>query len=249
MGSFSSPRSRLINVAVAAFARAGDGERDARRCWAIGSGSVVLLALTHVGTATIGIPIALAVAGISVFRVRRLRWIALLRTSAPLLAALVVVGIYALVVLAPASKDYVSNPASFAYRGPGRLMSSLFAYGPTAAIVLMGAVAAVAGVVVDGLKRSLRGGSVILTWSAGAWGSLLVAAIAGTGTDYPRLAPVLLAPLVVAAAAAILFLTEVMARNVQVHIPSTRLELVSVVAAGRSRSSRSRSPRCDTRPR
>ena len=112
-------------------------------------------------------------------------------------------------------------------------MSSLFAYGPTAAIVLMGAIAAVAGGVLDGLKRSFRGGSVILHLVRRRLGIPLGPdPIAGTGTDYPRLAPVLLAPLVVAAASAIFFLTEVMARNVQVHIPSTRLDLLSVVAAG-----------------
>jgi hypothetical protein len=111
-------------------------------------------------------------------------------------------------------------------------MSSLFAYGPTAAIVLTGVIAAVAGGVLDVLKRSIRGGSIVLVWSVGAWGFLLVAVIAGTATDYPRFAPVVLAPLVVAAASAILLVTEVIARNVQAHIPSTRLELLSVVAAG-----------------
>jgi hypothetical protein len=231
-GLFQLAAVAFINVAIAAFARAGDGGSDARRCWAIGSASLVLLALTHVGTATVGIPIALAIAGISVVRVRRLRWLALLRALAPLLIALVALGIYAAAVLAPASKDYVSNPASLFYRGPGRLMSSLFAYGPTAALVVTGAVAAVAGVVIDGLKRSLGGGSVILTWSAGAWGFVLVAAIAGTGTDYPRFAPIVLAPLVVAAAAAMLALTHAMTRQLQASTASSRLEALAVVLPG-----------------
>ena len=231
-GLFQLAAVALINFAIAAFVRAGDGDRDAGRYWAIGSASVVLLALTHVGTATVGIPIALAVAGISVLRARRLRWVALVRAAAPLLIALVAVGIYAVVVLAPASTDYVSNPASLAYRGPGRLMSSLFAYGPTAAVVVTGAFAVVAGGVIDGLKRSFGGGSMLLTWSAGAWGFLLVAAIAGTGTDYPRFAPVVLAPLAVAAAAAMLVLLEVMTRQGRALIASPRVELLSVVAPG-----------------
>jgi hypothetical protein len=231
-GLFQLAAVAFINFAIAAFARAGDGGRDARRAWAIGSGSVVLLALTHVGTATVGIPIALAVAGISVLRVRRLRWVALLRALAPLLIALVALGMYTAVVLAPASKDYVSNPASLAYRGPGRLMSSLFAYGPTAAVVVIGAFAAVAGGAIDGLKRSFGSGSILLAWSAGAWGFLLVAAIAGTGTDYPRFAPIVLAPLVVAAASAMLLLSEVMSGRVQALLAWPRSMLVSVVAAG-----------------
>lgn len=231
-GLFQLAAVALINFAIAAFVRAGDGDRDAGRYWAIGSASVVLLALTHVGTATVGIPIALAVAGICVLRARRLRWVALVRASAPLLIALVAVGIYAVVVLAPASTDYVSNPASLAYRGPGRLMSSLLAYGPTAAVVVTGALAVVAGGIIDGLKRSFGGGSMLLTWSAGAWGFLLVAAIAGTGTDYPRFAPVVLAPLAVAAAAAMLVLLEVMTRQGRALIASPRVELLSVVAPG-----------------
>jgi hypothetical protein len=231
-GLFQLAAIAFINVAIAAFARAGDGERDASRYWAVGSASLVLLALTHVGTAAVGIPIALAVAAISVARVYRVRWIALLRTLAPLLIAIVAIGAYAVIVLAPASKDYVSNPASLAYRGPGRLMSSLFAYGPTAAIVLTGAVAAVAGGVLDVMKRSFGRGLIVLTWSAGAWGFLLLAVIERTGTDYPRFAPVLLAPLVVAAASAILVMIDAVARSVQARVPSTRLALLSVAAAG-----------------
>ncbi|HTK44067.1 MAG TPA: hypothetical protein VL749_01780 [Patescibacteria group bacterium] len=231
-GLFQLAAVAFINLAIAAFARAGDGGRDARRCWAIGSVSLVLLALTHVGTATVGIPIALAVAGISVLRVRRLRWIALLRALVPLLIALVALGIYAAAVLAPASKDYVSNPASLFYRGPNRLMSSLFAYAPTAAIVVTGAVAAIAGFLIDGLKRSFGGGSVILTWSAGAWGFVLVAAMAGTGTDYPRFAPIVLAPLVVAAAAALLGLTHAVTRQLQASVASPRLGVLAVLLPG-----------------
>jgi len=172
------------------------------------------------------------VAGISAVRLRRLRWVALFRALAPLLIALVALGVYTAVVLAPASKDYVSNPASLFYRGPGRLMSSLFAYGPTAALVVFGAVAAIAGVVIDGLKRSLGGGSVIFTWSVGAWGFLLAAAMAGTGTDYPRFAPIVLAPLVVAAAAAMVALTNAMTRQLQALTPAARLDVVAVLAPG-----------------
>ena len=231
-GLFQLAAVAFINLAIAAFVRAGDGERDARRYWAIGSVCLVLLALTHVGTATVGIPIALAVAGISVLRARRLRWVALLRAMLPLLIALVALGIYAAAVLAPASKDYVSNPASLFYRGPGRLMSSLFAYGPTAAVVLTGAAAAVVGFGIDALKRSFGGGSIVLTWSVGAWGFLLLAAVAGTGTDYPRFAPIVLAPLVVATAAALLALTRAMTRQLQALAPSPRLEFLAVLAPG-----------------
>jgi hypothetical protein len=231
-GLFQLAAIAFINLAIAAFARAGDSARDAGRWFAIGSAWLVLLALTHVGTAGVGIPVALAVAGISVICLRRLGWIALLRTLAPLLIVVVAIGVYAVVVLGPASKDYVSNPASLAYRGPGRLMSSLFAYGATAALVLTGAIAAVAGGALDAVRRSFGRGLIVLAWCAGAWGFLLVAAIAGTGTDYPRFAPVVLAPLVVAAASAILLLVQVIARNVQVRVPSVRLELLSVAAAG-----------------
>jgi len=231
-GLFQLAAIALINVAVAAFARAGDAGRAARRFWAIGSGCLVLLALTHVGTAMVGIPIALAVAAISATRLRDLPLLVLLRASAPLLVGIVVIGVYGLLVLAPASGDYVSNPASLAYRGPGRLMSSLFAYGPTAAIVVTGAIAAVVGGVIDVLKRSLGRGLSILAWAAGAWGFLLVATITGAGTDYPRFAPVVVAPLVVAAASAMLALNAAIARNLHARFRALGPDLLLIGAAG-----------------
>src|SRR6185295_15860231 len=108
----------------------------------------------------------------------------------------------------------------------------LFAHGPTAVLVVTGAVAALAGGAIDALKRSFGGGSILFSWSAGAWGFLLIAAAAGTGTDYPRFAPIVLAPLVVAAASVLLVLTDVLVRNVQVFIASSRLRLISVLAPG-----------------
>lgn len=230
-GLFQLAAIALINVAIAAFARAGDGAHAARGSWAVGSACLVLLALTHVGTALVGIPMALVVAAISAIRLRHLPLRALLRTSAPLLAGLAAIAVYAVLVLGPASKDYVSNPASLAYRGPGRLMSSLFAYGPTAAIVLSGAVAAVAAGLLDVLRRSLGPGLIVLTWAAGAWGFLMVAVVTSTGTDYPRFAPVLVAPLVVATAWAIVALAEVVVRNLHARFPSTRSELLLVAGA------------------
>ena len=231
-GLFQLAAIALINVAIGAFTRAGDGQPGAGRAWAMGSAALVLLALTHVGTAMVGIPLGLAVAGISALRLRHLPLRALLRTSAPLLVGIAVIGVYAVLALAPASKDYVSNPASLAYRGPGRLMSSLFAYGPTAAIVLTGAAAAVVGGLLDVLKRSIGRGLIVLAWAAGAWGFLVAAAVTGAGTDYPRFAPVVVAPLVVAAAAAVLALLEIMARNLHLRSPSARPQLLLVGAAG-----------------
>jgi hypothetical protein len=231
-GLFQLAAVAFINVAIAAFVRAGDGGRLTERWWALGSVAIVLLALTHVGTATVGIPITLAVAGISVLRLRRLGWVGLLKAGAPLLIALVALGIYAAAVLGPASKDYVSNPASLFYRGPARLLSSLAAYGPTAAVVVLGGVAVVAGAVVDGLKRSFGAGSILLSWTAGAWGFLAVAAVAGTGTDYPRFAPIVLAPLVVAAAAGMLVAIASITRLAQKLVPSRRVGVVAVVLPG-----------------
>jgi hypothetical protein len=231
-GLFQLAAVAFINAAIAAFVRAGDGDRRSRWFWALGSLAMVLLALTHVGTATVGIPIALAVAGISILRLRRLRWVALIKLVAPLLVVLVAIGVYAVLVLAPASKDYVSNPASLAYRGPGRLMAGLLSYGPTAVVLVAGASVAVAGGAVDAMKRSLGGGSVLFAWTAGAWGFLLVASLAGTGTDYPRFAPIVLAPLVVCTAAALLVLTQALVRNARALTGSARVQLLGVLAPG-----------------
>lgn len=231
-GLFQLAAIASINIAVAAFARAGDGGRRTRQMWALGAASLVALALSHVGTATVGLPIGVAVAAISAVRLRHLGWRALLRTTAPLLVALAGIAVYGLAVLAPASRDYVSNPASLAYRGPDRLISSLFTYWPTAAIVLGGAAAAILGAVAQALHRTLGRPLILFVWSAGAWGSMVAAVISGTATDYPRFATVLLAPLAVAAAAAVLRLTNVAGWNIQSGVLARRPQLVSIIAAG-----------------
>jgi hypothetical protein len=231
-GLFQLAAIACLNVSVGAFARAGDGGGRARAWWGIGAAGLVGLALSHIGTATVGLPIGLAVATISVIRLRRLGWRSLLASAAPLLIALLGLAAYAVTVLAPASGDYVSNPASLAYRGPDRLISSLLTYWPTALVVLGGGAAAVIGAAAEALHRTLGRAVVLLVWSAGAWGSVVAAIITGTGTDYPRFATVLVAPLAVAAAAVVLRLTNVAAWNLQAGAFTRRRPLVTLVAAG-----------------
>jgi hypothetical protein len=205
-----------LNVAVGALVRAGDPGARRRRWWAVGGLSLGLLAVSHVGTATVGLPLGLALAGISLLRTRRLGLSKVLREAWPFMVAVVAIALYALLVLVPASRDYVTNPASLAYRGPSRLISGLSAYWPTTAMLVLGAVAVLLGSAAELLRRSPARLTMLLIWAMFAWGSVLVSAITGASTDYPRFSTLLLAPLAIGAAGALL----VLARQIGEHVES-----------------------------
>jgi hypothetical protein len=184
-------------LAVVAFVAAAR-EPDARRWWLLGSVSLGAAALSHVGTGMIAVPVGLSAAALAVLPLRRRGWRAIALKVAPLMTVLVIVGIYWLIVLLPASTEYVKNPASLAYRGPDRLMSGLFAYWPTGLVVIAGTVATLGMLIDDVIRRRIGAGVLLGAWLAVAWGTLAFSAVSGAATDYPRFATVLMAPLVIA---------------------------------------------------
>ena len=198
-----------VGVSVGAFARAGRETRVRHRWWLLGTGAMALAAFTHVGTGMIAVPTGLAAAALAAVALRRVGWRGLVRALLPLLLAVGGVAAYWLLVLLPASGDYLTNPASLAYRGPGRLLDSLFSYGPTTAVVAIGSIAIVAGCLAELRGRRIGGWLFLLTWIGVTWGALLYSVVSGAATDYPRFATPLLAPLVVAAGGGVWQLLEI----------------------------------------
>jgi hypothetical protein len=206
----------LLIVAMAGFARAAV-PGAAMRWWWMGVGALAATALTHVGTGVIGVPAGATVAVLAAVAwlagssgdlrtaVERLRWPA---------AALSVIGLYWAAVLVPASGEYVTNPASLAYRGPDRLVSDLFSRWPTTLVVIVGAISLGFGTLrALGLRR-IDGHVLLAAWATVTWGALAFSILRGSATDYPRFATPLLAPLVVGAAGGALWLLRSFAATV-----------------------------------
>lgn len=190
----------FMTLSVAAFVRAGAGPGIQRVWWSLGSVSLVLAALSHVGTGVLAIPVALSAAALSLVRARRSGLARLLPALVPVGLILVFLVLYWLVVLVPASEGYVTNPASLNYRGAGRLFEGLFSYWPTVVIIVVGGATILLGALGD-LKQRLVGRYVLLLcWSGAVWGALLFAIFTNASTDYPRFSTPLLTPLVLGAA-------------------------------------------------
>jgi hypothetical protein len=186
---------------VAAFVRAGAGPGIQRVWWSLGSVSLVLAALSHVGTGVLAVPVALSAAALGLVRIRRIGLARLLPALLPVALILVFFAPYLLLVVLPASQGYVTNPASLNYRGPGRLLGALTSYWPTVLIMVFGGTTIVLGALRD-LRRGVVGRYVLLLlWTGAVWGMLLIAIFADASTDYPRFTTPLLAPLVLGAAA------------------------------------------------
>jgi hypothetical protein len=222
----------FTSLSVAAFVRAGRGPQLERRWWAIGSVSLALAALSHVGAGTVAVPIGLSVAGIGLFRLRRLGWRELRHALVPVLIGLGAIAVYWLVVLLPASQDYVTNPASLGYRGPERLFRALFEFWPTGMVIVIGMAAVAVGSLTEVLRRTVDRYLILLAWTAVSWGALLGAVVTGAATDYPRFAPVLLTPLVLASAFALLGLTRWFGLYLHAQAPRSRPSAWVLVAAG-----------------
>lgn len=200
-----------MGLSVAAFARAGRGRGIALRWWLAGTAAVGMAALTHAGTGLIAVPVGLVSAALAAFAQRHVGLRGLVIALAPLGATLVVVAMYWGLVLLPANAEYVSNPASLAYRGPDRLFSPLVGQWPTAAMLVLGAVSLALGGLRALSRRRLDGYVVLLAWIAVTWGALLFSMVTATGTDYPRFATPMLAPIVVGASAGALWLLGALA--------------------------------------
>ncbi len=191
-------------IAIGAFSRALRSRSTERRWWVIGCVALFGTCLTHVPTASIALPVCMAAAGLATLPDQGERLQARLRSAWPLLAGFALIGVYWLLVVAPASLGYVANPASLAYRGPERVLELLASYAPTVAIIVIGLAAM--GVWLGRLliarrlpdRRDVR--LIVLAWLVVAWAAYGVTALSGAATDYPRFVPLLLAPLVIAAA-------------------------------------------------
>ncbi|HEX7171128.1 MAG TPA: hypothetical protein VF365_00815 [Candidatus Limnocylindria bacterium] len=200
-------------LSIGAFAAAGRQRRIVLGWWLLGTAAMALAALTHVGTGMIAVPAGMAAAGLSALTLRRLGWEPLRRALLlPMLAAAGVAA-YWLIVLLPASGDYLTNPASLAYRGPDRLFSALFSYWPTTAVVIVGGVGIFAGATADLAQRRIGGFSYLAAWIVVTWGALAFSVVTGVATDYPRFATLLLAPLAVSAGAVVAWLIDALDRR------------------------------------
>nr|MBA2700318.1 hypothetical protein [Chloroflexota bacterium] len=191
-------------IAIGAFSRALHSRATERLWWVIGCVALFGTCLTHVPTATIALPVCMAAAAMATLPRRGERLRARLRSAWPLVAGFALIGVYWLLVIAPASLGYVANPASLAYRGPERVIELLAGYAPTIAIIVIGLSAM--GVWLGRLliarqlpdRRDAR--LILVAWLLVAWSAYGVTALGGAATDYPRFVPLLLAPFVVAAA-------------------------------------------------
>lgn len=197
------PQAAALVFSVLAFGAlsqtlAGTGYE--RRWWALASLCGGLAILSHAGSVVVIVP-ALVLAGAIVIASKRpFRWRAWLRTLTPAALIAAAPAAYWLFVLAPANRTYTNNPASLAYRGPERLIEPMVGSTPTLALMVAGALTIGAGVGAAIVWRRVNGLCLVAAWAAVSWGVLGVTAATGASTDYPRFAPLLLAPLIVAAA-------------------------------------------------
>jgi hypothetical protein len=191
----------FMGVSIAAFARAGRGPDIVRRWWLIGTAAVGCAAMSHTATGVLAIAAGVVAAGLAAARQRHVNWKALAGAIAPLGIVLAGIGIYWGLVLLPANADYLSNPASLAYRGPDRLFSPLIGQWPSVLLLSLGTLGLAVGGVRALLRRRLDGYTVLIAWVAVIWGALISSMTGAAGTDYPRFATPMLAPLVVGAAA------------------------------------------------
>lgn len=195
----------FLMLAIAAFTSAMRNPGSERRWWMAGCVALMATCLTHVPTATIALPVCLATAALTLLPREGARFAARLRAAWPLGAALGAIGVYWILVIAPASVGYVANPASLAWRGPERVLDVFASYPPTIAILVGGFAYLARWAWRLARDRRVPATSdarlVLATWVAVSWGAYVFSALTGAATDYPRFGPLLLAPLLVAAAA------------------------------------------------
>jgi len=194
----------FLVLAVAAFGRALRSPATERRWWAVGCAALLATSLSHIPTAAIGLPACLAAAALGARPQAGEPARARLRALLPLAVGLAAIGVYWLVVIAPASVGFVTNPASLSYRGPERVIDLLVRYPPTLIVIAIGGGTLAAWLAALLVRRRLpdpRDGRVILlAWLGAAWAAYGWSALSGASTDFPRFGPLLLAPFVVATA-------------------------------------------------
>ncbi len=188
-------------LGVAALFRAGTRPSRERTWWVAGGLAIGLAALTHVGTASIAVPTGLVVGMLSSMRAAS-TWRPRVWRLAPLGLSLAVVGVYWLVFLLPGGTEFARNPASLAYRGPGRLLEGMSEYWPALIMAAVASLGLAAGVVGELRRRAIGPWAMVGAWSAVTLAVVLGAVVTGAATDYPRFATPLLAPVVIAAGGA-----------------------------------------------
>lgn len=195
----------FLMLAIAAFTAALRNPASERRWWMAGCVALMATGLTHVPTATIALPVCLATAALTLLPRDGGRFAERLRAAWPLGAALAAIGVYWILVIAPASIGYVANPASLAWRGPERVLDVLASFPPTIGILVLGFAYLGHWAWRLAKDRRLPASSdarlVLATWVVVSWGAYLFSALTGAATDYPRFGPLLVAPLLIAAAA------------------------------------------------
>lgn len=201
-------------LSVAAFVRAGRDPTTSGRWWTLGSLGLSLALLSHVGTGLLAVPVCLGVALISAQKTTRNVMASsadrqrLLRAVLGAMVIPLAVLVYWVLVLLPASVEYVTNPASLNYRGADRLFKALGSYWPTICVIVVGVGFLIIGLARERIHRRMGPYVVLGVWTAAAWGVLLFSVLTQASTDYPRFATPLMAPLVVAGAGGLLSLSR-----------------------------------------
>ncbi len=189
-----------LYLAVAAYAAGGRGARGRSVTWWFGgAASTGIGALTHMGTASIGVPTGLVLAVIGA----RMAGVPLFSRRSPLVPlglALAVVGAVWLAVLLPGSTELARNPASLNYRGPWRLVEALTAYRPSILLLVAGAMGLGLGLRGELLRGRLGAWTMLAAWTGVTVAVIAAAIVSSASTDYPRFATPLMAPFAVAAA-------------------------------------------------
>jgi len=221
----------FLTLAFVSFAQSVRSPATERRWWLAGCVAAFLTCLSHVPTATIALPFCAVAAGIALLPPGGQALRARLRSALPLVAGFGLIAAYWAVAVAPQSAPYVANPASLAYRGPGRLVEQLLAYGPTAAVMVIGGGSVLAWTARAVALRSLAGlrtpTTILAAWATMSWAAFAVSALGGASTDYPRFAPLLVVPLAVAAAGGLAEAGQWLARRTR-RRPATDQALLAI---------------------
>lgn len=189
----------FLLLSLAAVAVAGRSGRAAGPWWTAAGAGVALSIASHAGSVVVIVPAVGVVALLVLLRAegyrRWLQWPAQLGMGGLIAAAALA---YWALVLLPANRDYANNPASLAYRGPDRLFEGITDSAAELALLSIG----VAGLG-WGLGRALRtrrisGYVLVGGWAAVTWGFVAATIAGGAATDFPRFAPLMLAPVAVA---------------------------------------------------
>ena len=167
-GLFQAAAVGVMCFGVAALARGGLGPMR-HGWWAVGSVAMLVVTGVHVGTALLAVPVSLAVSGLLLLQLY-LRRAEVSRAVTITAVTTAVLGAYWAIVLVPGSGDYLTNPASLAYRGPDRLFVSLADYPPTLAVAVVGVLSIALGLRSSIRHRRVDGAVILATWVLVVWG-------------------------------------------------------------------------------